>query len=322
MDWSNLQKDYERLGSFAAVAEEYGVSRSWISQKVKEQGWHQKDWSQLPALYQSGMTYEQLAERYDCSLSTIGNRLRSMGIQPEHRGMRGKTWTADHRANFMASIEQSDAQHNWSDERRANHRAATTDNPEWRAENEEHLRRTRQTRRPSTNSPSEIKFQQALIDARLSFETQAPLLNRYNADVLLHQAPIIIEVDGWSHKFRKDSDARRDAALTRAGYQIFRFTNDQVDSDAAGCVRQVMEKCGLQPEADPVAIIRDRRTGMIREENPNWGGGPDLHDRICENCGEHFLAATRNGGKEARFCKYDCYWEWMRGRPRDERSGS
>jgi hypothetical protein len=48
MDWSNLQKDYERLGSFAAVAEEYGVSRSWISQKVKEQGWHQKDWSQLP----------------------------------------------------------------------------------------------------------------------------------------------------------------------------------------------------------------------------------------------------------------------------------
>jgi hypothetical protein len=52
------------------------------------------------------MTYEQLAERYDCSLSAIGNRLRSMGFQPEHRGMRGKTWTVEHRASLRQAARR------------------------------------------------------------------------------------------------------------------------------------------------------------------------------------------------------------------------
>jgi hypothetical protein len=82
MDWSNLQKDYERLSSFTAVAKEYRVSKSWVSQKVKDQGWNAKDWSGLPALYEGGMTYGELAEHYDCSMSTVGNVLRRMGITP------------------------------------------------------------------------------------------------------------------------------------------------------------------------------------------------------------------------------------------------
>jgi len=319
MDWSNLRKDYERLGSFTAVASEYGVSKSWVSQKVKEQGWHKKDWSELPALYESGMTYEQLAERYGCSIGTIGNVLRRMGVTPEHRGMRGRKWTAEHRERFLAAIGHAP---DWSEERRANHRAATTDNPEWRAKNREHLRHTRKIRRPSVNPPSEVKLQQALIAAQISFETQASLLNRYCVDALLHQAPVIIEVDGWSHKLREERDARRDAALTQAGYRIFRFTNEQVSEDAGSCVREVMTACGLTPEANSAAIVRNYRIGMPREGNPNWGGGPDLHARICENCGKPFEATVRNGGKEARFCKYDCYWDWMRGRPRDQRTSS
>jgi very-short-patch-repair endonuclease len=318
MDWSNLQRDYERLGSFTAVAEEYGVSKSWVSQKVKEQGWHAKDWSELPALYESGMTYEQLAERYDCSIGTIGNQLRKMGVTPEHRGMTGKTWSAEHRARFMQAIEESSTYRTWTPERRAAHRAATTDNPEWRAKNADHLRNTRGTRRPSVNPPSEMKLHEALKRARLSFETQASLLNRYCADALLHQAPIVIEVDGWSHKLRADSDRQRDAAVTAAGYRVFRFTNEQVSADADGCVRQVATNCRLAPEDEPVAIIRDYRTGMVREGNPNWDGGR-LETRTCENCGTEFEAAPRNGGKPARFCKYECYWDWMRGRPRDQR---
>jgi very-short-patch-repair endonuclease len=320
MDWSNLQKDYERLGSFAAVADEYGVSRSAVSQQVTKQGWHRKDWSKLPEMYAGGMTYEELAAHFGCkSLSTIGNRLRAMGVEPEHRGMTGRTWSDEHRANFMEAVEKSAVYRTWTPKRQAAHRAATTDNPEWRAKNAAHLEATRGTRRPSVNPPSEVALQEALKRARLSFETQASLLNRYCADALLHQAPVVIEVDGWSHKLKGDADRQRDAAVIAAGFQVFRFTNEAMNASPDDCVRRVMEACRLSPEADPVAIIRDHRTGMIREGNPNWDGGR-LETRTCEYCGTGFEAKPRNGGRPARFCKYECYWDWMRGRPRDQRS--
>ena len=64
MDWSNLKADYERLGSYSAVAAEYGVSKGYVAQPAKKQGINPKpegrslaiDWSGLPALYDSGMT--------------------------------------------------------------------------------------------------------------------------------------------------------------------------------------------------------------------------------------------------------------------------
>ena len=38
MDWSNLKADYERLGTYKAVAAEYGVSVSSVGQHAREQG--------------------------------------------------------------------------------------------------------------------------------------------------------------------------------------------------------------------------------------------------------------------------------------------
>ena len=59
MDWSNLKADYERLGSYAAVAAEYGVTKAYVAQQAKKQGINPKpegrsleiDWSGLPDLY-------------------------------------------------------------------------------------------------------------------------------------------------------------------------------------------------------------------------------------------------------------------------------
>ena len=242
MDWSNLQKDYERLGSFTAVAKEYGVSKSWVSQKVKEQGWKPKtDWSDLSTLYANGMTYEQLAEHYECSLSNICWAMKREGITPRKGGTpEGYTWTDDRRASHEAAVE----------------RGAFKDKPK-RSE----LFRRIGSQTPKINSPSEQLLHQALTNARLSFETQRQVLGRYFPDVLLHQQPVVIEADGWAHgmKARKAFDDTRDAAITAGGYRIFRFTDEELEADADGCIQQVIGTCGLTPEADPVAIIRDRR---------------------------------------------------------------
>lgn len=315
MDWSNLREDYERLGSFTAVASEYGVSKSLISQKVKQQGWkRQIDWSDLPSLYEGGMTYEHLATHYSVSMSTVCNKIREMGVTPRHTGSAGYKWTDEQRAKFQASIERGD--HEWTEERRAAHRAAI-DSPEWRAKNREHLQRTRATTRRVANSPSEILFQQALTRADIGFTAGVPMLGRYSADILIRQAAVVVEIDGWSHRLRGDRDQRRDAAFADAGYRVFRFTNEQVDTDADGCVRIVIEACGLAPEEEPVFVVEGRRPGMRGEQNPNWLGGKP--ERMCAECGKPFLAQRYRKRSPARFCTRQCYWQWMRLRPRDQR---
>lgn len=113
MDWSNLKADYERLGSYSAVAAEYGVSKGYVAQEAKRQGINPKpegrslliDWSGLPALYASGMTYEQLTARYGCSVHAVQNAMRRLGVTPRPTGLpEGYEWTDERRAAHRAAV--------------------------------------------------------------------------------------------------------------------------------------------------------------------------------------------------------------------------
>jgi very-short-patch-repair endonuclease len=63
------------------------------------------------------------------------------------------------------------------------------------------------------------------------FRRQVPLLGRYIADFLAPAQRLVIEVDGAYHAERGRADARRDAALERAGYRIVRLEASLVVSD-------------------------------------------------------------------------------------------
>lgn len=300
MDWSNLKADYERLGSYAAVAAEYGVSKGYVAQHAKKQGINPKpegrslaiDWSGLPDLYAGGMTYEQLTARYGCSVHAIQNAMKRLGVTPRPTG--------------------TPEGYEWTDERRAAHRMAV-DRPEWRAKNRENmLKRLPTMRGPSANSPLEKLLQAALLKTGISFSTQRVLLGRYCVDILIDQAPVIIEADGAFHHLRKEKDAERDAALAEAGYRTFRFTGTPINRDAMGCIAKVVAEAGLTPDADPVADIR---TGMMGDENPNWNGGP--RTVTCAHCGaESKRNAFRTTGKRM-FCNQKCYGAWLRAHPEE-----
>jgi very-short-patch-repair endonuclease len=45
---------------------------------------------------------------------------------------------------------------------------------------------------------------------------------------------LVIEIDGNTHGFQADYDERRSAALTQRGYQVLRFTNQDVASNLEG----------------------------------------------------------------------------------------
>lgn len=298
MDWSNLKTDYERLGSLTAVAQEYGVTKGYVSQQAKKQRISPKpegrslkiDWSGLPDLYASGMTYDQLTAHYGCSIHAIQNAMKRLGVTPRPKG--------------------TPEGYEWTDGRRKAHRAAI-DRPEWRAKMRENLLvRLPLMRGPSANSPLEKLLQAALMKAGLSFSTQRVLLGRYCVDILLQQAPVILEADGAHHYLRKEQDAERDANLTEAGYRVFRFTGSRINRGADQCVAEVIEACGLVSDTDPVADIR---TGMMGPENPNWGGGPVTV--TCEQCGAE---TTRNAFRlkmKKRFCNSKCYGAWLTDHP-------
>lgn len=244
LDWSNLQKDYERLGSFKAVAAEYGTYPETVSRAAKRLGIGNKlsrkiDWSGLLALYKSGMTQSQIAEHYECSMSLVSAEMRKQGIEVVRRGSTGYKWTEEDRAKRHAAVERG----------------------AYKGTKREHFRRLGRLT-PKENSPSEQILHQALIRASLSFETQSRELNRYWPDVKLLQQPVLVEADGWAHnmKTRRTHDEQRDAALTAAGFTVVRFTNDQIDTDSDGCVQQLIDRFGLVREENPTTLIRDRKS--------------------------------------------------------------
>lgn len=300
MDWSNLKADYERLGSYTAVAAEYGVSKGYVSQQAKKQGINPKpegrsleiDWSDLPGLYESGMSFEQLAQHYQCSIHAIQNAMKRLGVEARGHGQpKGYVWT---------------------DERRAAHRAAI-DRPEWRAKNRENLlKRLPMMRGPSANSPLEKLLQAALLKTGISFSTQRVLLARYCVDILITQKPIVIEADGATHHLRKKQDAERDAALAEAGYRVFRFTGTQINRDAMACVAEVLAAASLAPDSEPVADIR---TGMMGAENPNWTGGPQVV--ACAQCGAETARNKFRTKVKRTFCNSKCYGAWLTAHPEE-----
>ncbi len=99
--------------------------------------------------------------------------------------------------------------------------------PETRLWNE--LRPTVQDlRRNST--PAEKVMWELLRDRRFSdykFRRNHPI-DRFLVDFCCPKAALIIEVDGPVHDSQKEKDQERQEYLTEMGYQVIRFTNDQV----------------------------------------------------------------------------------------------
>jgi len=193
----------------------------------------------------------------------------------------------------------------WSPERREAHRLATS-TPEFaekaRAATLVRLANVREN--PAVNTAIERRLHDALKMARIGFSTQSMLLDAYLVDIELHQAPIVIEADGATHSLplQKAKDALRDAALAEAGYQVFRFTGSEINTDAAACIQRVVAACGLVPDREPVYDIRTKFSG---EHHPLWKGGK--REFTCEVCGNTFLAQPKHRTGEHVYCSRKCY---------------
>ena len=71
------------------------------------------------------------------------------------------------------------------------------------------------------------------------FRRQRPVGN-YIADFLCKELNLIVEVDGYTHNFKTEEDAKRDADLQAMGFTVLRFSDREVMQDIAN-VRRTLE---------------------------------------------------------------------------------
>ena len=83
------------------------------------------------------------------------------------------------------------------------------------------------------------------------------ILGRFIADFACHDARMIVELDGATHSTDEEiaRDAARSAALAAQGFDILRFTNEDVYSNLDGVLETVrMRLMELRPRIDKFAI--------------------------------------------------------------------
>lgn len=69
----------------------------------------------------------------------------------------------------------------------------------------------------------------------------------YIVDFLIGNRLLVVEVDGASHEGRSDYDARRDGWLRHCGFDVMRFTNDEVFADVAAVVAAIKARRVVAP---------------------------------------------------------------------------
>jgi very-short-patch-repair endonuclease len=118
----------------------------------------------------------------------------------------------------------------------------------------------------------------------VSFRRQTPIGN-YIVDFASHAAKLVIEVDGYSHDFAQAQrqDAGRDAWLASRGYQVLRFTNQDVLSNLEGVLIIIREAAAARTRGGTPSLSLPRaKVGCCRlwpsldsrtREHPRSGGG-------------------------------------------------
>ena len=73
------------------------------------------------------------------------------------------------------------------------------------------------------------------------------IINNFIVDFYIHSAKIVIEIDGIQHKTKegKLADAKRDKALSDAGFTVLRYSNEIVNEQFGYVCGDILQHLGL-----------------------------------------------------------------------------
>ena len=91
-----------------------------------------------------------------------------------------------------------------------------------------------------------------------SFRRQV-VIGRWIADFACRRPKmLVIEVDGDTHAGRETDDSERTASLHERGYQVIRFTNEDVMTNLDGVLTAIQRELGSPPLPDPLPASGER----------------------------------------------------------------
>ncbi len=116
----------------------------------------------------------------------------------------------------------------------------------------------------------------ALKEQGFRFRRQVPI-DRWIVDFACLSNRIVVEVDGMQHGFeaRQKRDVVRDAALSRVGFTVLRFTNGEVWENIDGVVATIFERRSRLNalKSEPLSTAPPPPDPSLREGPPSPQGG-------------------------------------------------
>jgi very-short-patch-repair endonuclease len=100
----------------------------------------------------------------------------------------------------------------------------------------------------SNPTPAEAAIEPAVAALGVPYRVQHPIWAlRYRVDYAFPRHKVIFEVDDPSHtqKAKRAKDKQRTARLAKAGWRVFRCTNDEAISDPVATVKRLALESGL-----------------------------------------------------------------------------
>jgi very-short-patch-repair endonuclease len=87
----------------------------------------------------------------------------------------------------------------------------------------------------------------------LKFRRQQPI-DSYIVDFVCFENRLIIEVDGGQHASERGKDIERDNHLTKNGFRVLRFWNNEVFTNIEGVLEVVRANCLNSPSPTPPPV--------------------------------------------------------------------
>lgn len=88
---------------------------------------------------------------------------------------------------------------------------------------------------------TELILEKALRKAKITFKSNV-FVGRYEVDFLVDSL-IAVEVDGYVHYLKDviEKDARKNKDLRNMGYEVLRFTGDEVRYETRKCIKTIRD---------------------------------------------------------------------------------
>ena len=84
----------------------------------------------------------------------------------------------------------------------------------------------------------------------LKFRRQEPI-GQYFVDFVCYEKKLVIELDGSQHLEKEEEDKHRTEELNKNGFDVLRFTNDDVMNEINAVIEEIMNFCEKREISHP-----------------------------------------------------------------------